>query len=585
MVKPNKKSIITRLWRFIKNFKWLLILACFIAIVKSVSSLAIVAVSRWLLNNYQSLSGSQLKLISYCVFGYFSLFIIIVYFRGYLPVYISSNVIKGMRQQLYRHLQRLSADFYIQHKTGEIVSRITNDITVAQLMFSTVFIDTVFDVITLTVSVGYVVATYPFQIYYPVLVICLVYAVMVRIFLPKIRHVSRQVQEEMGKITGNVSENIVGMKILQSFTQENRISHIMDERLESHYSETLRMAKLKAFFSSANQTLPGLARFLVIIIGISLIVSSKITVGDITGLILVLGHLFFPLNRSAETTFQIGMSLGSLDRVFNFFDEQPMVKEAKHPLKLKKIKGDIHFKNVCFRYLKENEPFILKKISFDLKAGSKIAFVGPSGAGKSTMMDLISRFYDPDEGNIFIDGYDIRRMSLKFLRENIGVVMQDTILFTGTIAENVRIGKPDAQDHEVIESLKNAYAWDFVKEMKFGVESIVGERGVTLSGGQKQRIALARVFLKNPKILILDEATSALDSESEFIVQKALQNLTESRTTLMIAHRLSSINNTDQIYFLDNGEIIECGSKKELLARNGPFQKFHNQQSLMLDYA
>lgn len=580
MIKSKKPSSIYRLWRFIRDLKRILLLACLFAVLKSISGLGLVAVSRWLLNNYQNLSKHELTMIYTSIFVFLTLFIVIIYFRVYLPVYISSNVIREMRHQLYRHLQRLSADFYVQHKTGEIVSRMTNDITMAQLLFSTVMINILFDIITLTVAISYIVFTYPFQIYLPVIGICAVYGSLVRIFLPKIRTISRQVQEEMGKITGDVSEKIVGMKVLQSFTQEKVASHEMDERLESHYFETLKMAKFQALFSSFSQFLPSLARFLVIAIGIYLMIGSKMTMGDITGLILILGHVFFPLNRSAETTVQIGTSIGSLDRVFDFFDAQPTVGEAKNIVRPESLKGRIEYRNISFNYPLNEDSLVLNDVSFVIDEGSRVAFVGPSGAGKSTMMDLLSRFYDPIAGTILIDGVDIRKMPLKFIRENIGIVMQDTILFSGTIADNIRMGKPGASAEEVVEALKNAYAWEFVKEMKYGINGVVGERGVTLSGGQKQRLAVARVFLKNPKILILDEATSSLDSESEFFVQQALHSLMQGRTTLVIAHRLSTVKDVDYIYVIENGEITEHGSMTDLLSKEGTFKRLYDKQNL-----
>ena len=305
--------------------------------------------------------------------------------------------------------------------------------------------------------------------------------------------------------------------------------------------------------------------------------------GDVTGLILVLGPIFFSLRRTGETIVQLGSSIGSLDRVFDFFDAQPSVKEEKVSVNLKSMDGHLEFKNVSFFYPQSDKQLVLNNILFSIDAGERVAFVGPSGAGKSTMMDLLSRFYDPSEGAILIDRVDIRKMSLEFLRRNIGIVMQDTILFSGTIAENLRIGKPDATDEEVIEALKNAYAREFVNQMPHGISSLVGERGTTLSGGQKQRLAIARVFLKNPKILVLDEATSALDSKSEYHVQQALHKLMQGRTTLIIAHRLATIKNVDQIYVLDNGEIVEHGTESELLSRNEIFKKLYEKQTLAFD--
>ncbi|MCK4295114.1 MAG: ATP-binding cassette domain-containing protein, partial [Candidatus Marinimicrobia bacterium] len=256
------------------------------------------------------------------------------------------------------------------------------------------------------------------------------------------------------------------------------------------------------------------------------------------------------------------------------------VGEAKNIVRPESLKGRIEYRNISFNYPLNEDSLVLNDVSFVIDEGSRVAFVGPSGAGKSTMMDLLSRFYDPIVGTILIDGVDIRKMPLKFIRENIGIVMQDTILFSGTIADNIRMGKPGASAEEVVEALKNAYAWEFVKEMKYGINGVVGERGVTLSGGQKQRLAVARVFLKNPKILILDEATSSLDSESEFFVQQALHSLMQGRTTLVIAHRLSTVKDVDYIYVIENGKITEHGSMTDLLSKEGTFKRLYDKQNL-----
>lgn len=578
----SKKPLLFRLWRFVRNLKWILLAAWILAIVKAISGLGLAAVCRWLLNNYENLSPQQLRNIYIAIFSFLILFAVIIYFRVYLPIYISSRVIKEMRRQLYGHLQRLSADFYVRHKSGEIVSRMTNDINMAQLLFSTVIVNVAFDFVTITAMSAYLIFSYPVEIAFPVLGICVVFGLLAYLFFPKIRETSRRVQEEMGRITGDVSEKVSGMKILQSFTREEMAIEEIGERLESHYVDTLRMARLQALFSTFMQFMPWVARFVVIIIGITLIMTSRMTIGDIAGLMLILAQIFFPLNRSSETTVQIGTSIGSLDRVFDFFDAQPTVKENKRPIHLETLEGKIEFQNVDFQYPMSDGQEVLQDLSFVVSAGSQVAFVGPSGGGKSTMMDLISRFYDPVRGAILIDDVDIQRMSLRFLRENIGIVLQDTILFTGTIVENVRIGKPEATDDEVIEALNHAYAWEFVKEMKYGLRNVVGERGVTLSGGQRQRIALARVFLKNPKILILDEATSSLDSQSEYYVQQALERLVKGRTTLMIAHRLSTIKNVDHIYVVEGGRITEHGSREELLKRGGGFKRLFDHQKLAL---
>ncbi|UCD39055.1 MAG: ABC transporter ATP-binding protein [Fidelibacterota bacterium] len=546
------------------------------------SGLGLAAVSRWLLNNYQSLSTQEL----FRIYGGITLFLVLLlittYFRVYFPAYIASSVIRRMRRQLYRHLQRLSADFYAQHQTGEVVSRLTNDITLAQLLYSNVIINAIFDAIILSTAAIYLVLSYPFAAYAPILGTCIVYGVLMSFFLPRMRTRSRQVQEEMGKITSEVSEKIVGMKVLQSFTHEEIAGNVVDERLESHFFESLRMARLQSLFSAVGQTLPEFAKLLVIALGIYLILQARMTVGDIAGMILVLGHIFFPLRRTASMTAEIGTSIGSMDRILEFFDAQPSVTEAAEVVSLPSLSGRVEYRNVSFSYAQDGESRVLHRISFEVEPGSQIAFVGPSGAGKSTIMDLLSRFYDPGEGQILIDGVDIREMSLEFLRKHIGIVMQDTILFSGTIAENVRLGNPEATDAEVKEALENAYAMEFVTKMSGGINSRIAEQGKTLSGGQRQRIALARMFLKDPRIIILDEATSALDTESEQYVQQAFHGLKSGRTTLMIAHHFATVKDVEYIYVVEEGRIVEEGTMMELMEAGGVFRNLYDSQSAML---
>jgi subfamily B ATP-binding cassette protein MsbA len=571
-----------KLWKFIRNLRWALLLACVLAIIKGLSGLGLVAVSRWLLNNYQVLTSQILFTLYGIIIAFLILYIAIIYYRSYLPVYISSNAVKEMRRDLYYHLQRLSADFYAQHKTGEIVSRITNDISITQFLFSAVLINVCFDFFTIAAGVIYLLLSYPIEISLPVLGVCVIYMITIRIFLPKVKDISVAVQEELGKIAGDVSEKVMGMKVLQSFTHEEIASHGLGDKLEAHYFVTMKMGKLQSWFSTINQMLPEAARLLIVVIGIYLMLAARLTMGDITGLMLILGHLLFSFQRSAETSLNIGTGIGALDRVFDFFDAQPIVREIKNPVKLEELAGEIRYDNVSFSYPFNEGSMVLHNISLIIPAGSRVAFAGPSGAGKSTMMDLLSRFYDPAAGTIYIDDIDIKKLKLNTLRKNIGIVMQDTVLFSGTVADNIRIGNPKASDEEVQEALKNASAWDFVAEMKDQMYSYIGERGVTLSGGQRQRLAIARIFLKNPRILVLDEATSALDSESEYFVQQAILNLMKGRTTLMIAHRLSSVKDVDRVYVIEAGKIVEQGSMDELLESDGTFKKLYERQSLSL---
>ncbi len=582
MSTPTAVSLLPRLWMFMRPLKWVLLLACLLAALKALGGLGLVAVSRWLLNNFEDLTRRELLIIYLSVAFFLLLLLVITYFRVYLPAYISGNVIKRMRRELYRHLQRLSADFYTRHQTGEVVSRLTNDITVAQLLFSAVIINLIFDIITITAATGYLVLTFPLLVYLPVLAACVVYGGLIRSFLPQMRVRSRQVQEEMGKITSEVSEKIVGMKVLQSFTHEEIAGSVLEERLESHFFETLRMARVQSLFAAVGQQLPEATKLLVIGLGIYLISRSQITIGDITGLLLVLGHVFFPLRRSASMATEIGTSIGSMDRVLEFFDTQPTVRDSGSTTILERVTGQVEYRNVSFSYERKGVDRVLQDISFTVEPGSQVAFVGPSGAGKSTIMDLLSRFYDPMEGRVLIDGVDIRNVSLDSLRRNIGIVMQETILFSGTVTDNVLLGRPGASDEEILEALESAFALEFVQGMNSGMNAMIAEGGRTLSGGQRQRIALARVFLKNPRIIILDGATSALDTESEQYVQRALKRLKTGRTTLIIAHHFATLRDVDYIFVLEKGRIVEEGTITELMQNGGLFQKYYESQNVPL---
>lgn len=575
-------KLILRLFRYLRLQQRVVAVAALFAIAKALFALGFVALSRWLLNNHLVLSTDTLK-TTYVVLGILLLvYLVIIYFRVYLPAFLSNNVIRQLRHELYRHLQRLSADFYGRHQVGEIVSRLTNDITMAQLLFSTVLINVLFDITTLSVAFVYLTVTYPFQVYLPVVLVCLLYGVLMQVYLPRIRDYSHDVQERMGAITGDVFEKISGMRVLQSFTREEMAGQMVDEKLHSHYFASLQLARNQSAFSAVAQFLPEVAQLVVIAIGIFAIAQNRLTAGDVTGLILILGHVFFPLKRSATTTTEVGVSIGALERVFEFFDAQPSVIETSNPTALGESTGKVEYRNVSFRYPDSNgDTPVLGGISFTVEPGKQVVFVGLSGAGKTTIVDLLSRFYDPQDGTIFIDDIDIRLLSLESLRRNVGVVMQDTILFSGSIADNVRIGRSSATDADILDALDAAYALEFVEKMPRGVNAVIGESGSMLSGGQRQRLALARLFLKNPRIIVLDEATSALDAESEYYIMQALQRLKANRSILMIAHRLNRLAGFDQIFVVDRGRIVENGTFDELMKLDGQFAHLYNQQKVV----
>jgi ATP-binding cassette subfamily B protein len=483
---------------------------------------------------------------------------------------------RDMRTELFEHYQKLSFKFYDEHRTGQLMTRISNDtfdlaelyhhgpedIVISLLNFIGAFI------ILMNINVKLALIA---LFFIPVMGVYGYY------FSKKMYKALRISRDRIGDINAQVEDSLSGIRVVKSFNNQEierkKFAYENDRFLESRKEGY----KNEAYFYDGLLTLTQLMTITVVIFGAVSIVKGTLDIADLLTFLLYVVILIEPIQRLGNFIRLYQEGITGFNRFMEVLEEEPDIQDAPTAVDLQQVKGNIEFKNVCFRY-KEDYDHVLKNISLNIRAREYVALVGPSGVGKTTLFSLIPRFYEVNEGNILLDGKNIQEITLRSLRKNIGIVQQDVFLFAGTVLDNIRYGKLDASDEEIIEASKRANAHDFIMALPNGYATDIGQRGVKLSGGQKQRISIARVFLKNPPILIFDEATSALDNESEKAVQESLDKLTENRTTLVIAHRLSTVRHAQRILVLTDNGIEELGTHDELIALKGAYANLYNMQ-------
>ncbi len=501
--------------------------------------------------------------------------LVAVYYMASIGHIMGAKIETDMRFDMYKHLQTLSDNFYNETKVGQIMSRMTNDLfditefshhCPEEYFIGFIKICISF-VILLNINVPLTLAVY---IMIPVMFIS------TSKFKNSMRRAQKKQRVHVGDLNSSIEDSILGIKVVKSFANED----IELEKFERDNNKFLSIKELfyksMAGFNTVNRSIDGLMYFIIIVFGGYQMMNGRLEPGDMLAYIMYVTTLLATVKRIVEFTEQFQKGMTGIERFNEIMSIEAEIVDSPHAIDLTDVRGDIEFKNVSFRYNKKLD-YVLENFNLDIKAGKNIALVGPSGGGKTTVCALIPRFYDVSEGGIFVDGKNIKDFSLYSLRNNIGIVQQDVYLFSGTIMENIRYGKPNATEEEIIEAAKLASAYDFIMELEEGFDTYVGERGIKLSGGQKQRISIARVFLKNPPILILDEATSALDNNSEAVIQESLEVLSKGRTTITIAHRLTTIQNADMIVVMTADGIVEKGSHEELMENKAYYYNLYTK--------
>ncbi|WP_455655934.1 lipid A export permease/ATP-binding protein MsbA [Phascolarctobacterium sp.] len=569
-------TLYLRILGYIKPYMHRLLFAMFCTVMAAAGNLYIPWIIKDMIDKVLAdKNGAMLNWIAVSIIAIFIVRGLFWYGQNYLMSYVGQRVIIDIRAAVFKKLQRLSVSFYDKNKTGTIMSYVTNDVNALQ----SAMVENTIEMITEGfILIGSVVAMIYLDWRLTLFTVCTFPPVLwfMEFFGKKIRKTGGRIQECTADITSVLQESVASARVIKSFVREDYEVGRFDVENKANFRANMKNAQLMATLTPVVELVAAIGVTMIIWYGGNNVINGTITAGSLVAFLTYAVNISNPIKRLTRVIGNIQKALAAAQRVFMVIDMPEEIVEANDARLLPQVQGKVEFQNVTFAYNEKGD--VIKDLSFTVAPGEVIAIVGPSGAGKSTIANLLPRFYDVNKGDIKIDGYSVREVTLNSLREQVGIVPQETMLFNGSVYDNILYGRLDATREEIETAAKAANAHDFIMQLSDGYETKLGDRGVNLSGGQRQRIAIARAILKNPRILILDEATSALDTESERIVQEALDRLMVGRTSFVIAHRLSTIKNADKILVLEKGCLVEAGTHDELIALDGLYAHLYKIQ-------
>ncbi|MGN1386019.1 MAG: ABC transporter ATP-binding protein [Bacillus sp. (in: firmicutes)] len=577
---------IRRYLKWVKPYKWPIIGTIIIGVIKFAIPLLMPLIMKYvvddIIGNDIMTTAEKNEQLLILMGSMLIVFVVlrppIEYYRQYFAQWTGSKILFDIRNDLFAHISKLSFKYYSNTRSGEVISRVVNDVEQTKNFVISGMMNIWLDMATIVIAVAVMFAM-DVKLTIVSLLLLPLYAFSVRFFFGKLRAITRERSQALAQVQSFLHERVQGMPVIKSFAIEEHEQNNFHKENHHFLTKALFHTKWNAKSFAVVNTITDIAPLLVIGYSAYQVIEGNLTIGTMIAFIAYIDRLYGPLRRLVNSSTTLTQSIASMDRVFELIDEKYDIEDKENAVVCKEAKGEIIFDQVSFSY-NEGEEKVLNQIDLHIKQGETVALVGMSGGGKSSLVSLIPRFYDVTEGRILLDGIDLRDYQIHSLRDQIGMVLQDTILFSDSVETNILLGKPTATKEEVITAAKLANAHDFIEDLPEGYATKVGERGVKLSGGQKQRIAIARVFLKNPPILILDEATSALDLESEQSIQESLELLAKDRTTFIVAHRLTTITHADRIVMIEHGKIIESGTHRELMEKQGAYHKLFQVQQL-----